>query len=248
MFKMKLGLGRSEEAYHQALLIWLRNEQIDCLSKASHWLTLGGERAYCLQPDFVARNSITIELKSVARNLRSTEFVQIYDYLKFRGDRLGLLVNMGLDRVHVERVLYQPKNATLVEDWGTWRNRVDDKQREAGIKIKTALNRIYHEHSTGYGEKVIGQLIPFALRQEGSESDRVSLPCVPITKCHELPASPLNCLVVANQFVVAFTALFDNNQFNCNRAASFLGSLGLRHAVAVNFGKAQAEFRAIYKT
>src|SRR5437588_8847215 len=93
----EVGKGRQEAAYHQACLLWFQEHRLPIISKMPHRLMLRGEEAHSLFPDFVGWNAISVELKAVPRNLTRSEFVQIFDYLKCRRDRLGLLVNMGLD-------------------------------------------------------------------------------------------------------------------------------------------------------
>ena len=80
--------------------------------------------AHTLYPDFVTWDAITVELKALTRRLHDEERVQIFDYLKCRGDRLGLLVNMGLHRVHVERFVYDPPAHAIVENWDYWTGRL----------------------------------------------------------------------------------------------------------------------------
>jgi GxxExxY protein len=90
----EVGLGRQEEDYHSACKMWGSNHTVPLTSKQPHPLSFHGQVALTLFPDLVAWDSITIELKAVPRSLRKTEFVQLFDYLKCRNDRLGLLVNM----------------------------------------------------------------------------------------------------------------------------------------------------------
>lgn len=114
----EVGLGRQEEAYHQACVIWLKERGVPVESRRPHHLMLRDQIAHTLYPDMTAWDQTSVELKAVPRKLAKTEFVQLFDYLKCRGDRLGLLVNLGLDRVHIERVVYDPPEYGLLED--TW--------------------------------------------------------------------------------------------------------------------------------
>ena len=240
-----VGLGRDEEPYHQAIVHWLDQHQVPYRSKQPHWLALGGRPVHCLIPDLVAWNEIIIELKSVARRLESTEFVQLRNYLKLRGDRLGLLVNMGLGRVDVERVVYDPPETCLREDWTSWKDRIAGREQNVGRRIREALRMIYREHTTGYGKRVMDHLIPEALAQ--TNLDFLS---APLTKnffnTTELEASKLDCLIIENTFVLTQTALFDDNRYNIDRARSFMRTLNIPWGIAVNFGKTQAEFIALH--
>ena len=85
----EVGRGRHEQAYHQACVLWFQEHRVPVVSKMPHRLILRGDEAHILFPDFVGWNAITVEVKSEPRHLNQTEFVQLFDYLKFRRDRLG---------------------------------------------------------------------------------------------------------------------------------------------------------------
>src|SRR5580692_1800649 len=121
----EVGKGRQEEAYHQACVLWFREHGLPVASKLPHRLLLRGEEAHSLFPDFVGFDAISVELKAVPRNLSRSELVQLFDYMKCRRDRLGLLVNMGLDRVQIERVVYDPPETEWGENWDSWNDRID---------------------------------------------------------------------------------------------------------------------------
>ena len=57
----EVGLGRREEAYHQAFRIWLEGLEVPHQSKAPHYLNLDGGVAHTLHPDFVLWDAITVE-------------------------------------------------------------------------------------------------------------------------------------------------------------------------------------------
>jgi len=161
----EVGLGRREEAYHRACELWLEQNRVPFRSKPAHHLALAGESAVTLFPDFVVRDSITVELKAQAKDLQDTDFVQIFDYLKCRGDRLGLLVNMGLDRVRVKRLVYDAPHHDVQEDWKHWQGQIHGRERELGMEVRKALQSIFKKHGTGYGSEVTGKLIVFELRR-----------------------------------------------------------------------------------
>ena len=240
----EVGLGRHEDAYHQACRLWFAENQVPVVSKSPHPLLLDGEEAYVLYPDFVGWDAISVEIKAVPRKLNTSEWVQIRDYMKCRGEALGLLVNFGLDRVHIERVTHTPHDTTLVENWEYWQDAISGEDREVGIAVREALRSIYAQHSTGYSDKIISKLILFALTRRG-----LSVAVNPVARAFyrdvQVGESPLECLVVEGRLVLAYTALFDSNDFNISRGLSFMETLRLQWGVAANFGKDQAEFRGL---
>jgi GxxExxY protein len=241
----EVGVGRREEAYHQALGIWLEGERVPYRSRAPHCLHLGGQVAYTLYPDFVVWDTITMELKALPRSLHDEERVQIFDYLKCRGDRLGLLVNMGLDRVHVERVVYDPPQYELIERWDHWNDKIRGDAREVGASVRDALLAIFHEHSTGYGTEVTGKLIESALNHR-----RLPFRVAPSVRAEfrslQVDEAPIDCLVIADRILLVFTALFDSNQFNISRGLSYLRAMHLEWGIAANFGKRALQLTGLH--
>jgi GxxExxY protein len=141
----EVGLGRQEKAYHQACVLWLQGEQIPFASKPPHRLMLGSDEAYVLYPDLVVGDSITIEIKALPRRLGRGEIVQLFDYLKCRDERLGLLVNMGLDRVVDQRFVYDSPATELIEDWSYWHDAIDDVQfsTRRGVSYMRSLGLLW---------------------------------------------------------------------------------------------------------
>jgi GxxExxY protein len=240
----EVGLGRNEQDYHPACKLWFAEHGLPVVSKPPLRLMLDGEEAHVLVPDFVAWDAITIELKAVSRGLASSELVQLFDYLKFRGDRLGLLVNLGLDRVHVERIVYDSPSVRLIEDWSSWKGVLGGQERELGLTMRDALSAVYDAHGTGYGLEVVERLVLFALQRRG-----LSVTARPIAgarfRGHTLPESQIDCFVIADSIVLTLSALFEDNDFNMNRGRSYMRALGIQWGVAANFGRSQAQITAL---
>jgi GxxExxY protein len=240
----EVGVGRNEEDYHQALVRWFVEKSIDHQSKPIYPLTMYGKTVHQLVPDFVVQDEITVELKSIPRGCGGRERVQLFNYLKFRRDPVGLLVNMGLDRVRCERMVHEEAPVQMHEDWSYWRGAISGRDREVGILTRAALWDIYLEHTSGYGDEILQKLIWAALAHHGLKFEPS-----PVAKSRYrnvvLRESPLDCLFIENLIVLSFTALFDNNKFNINRGRSYLKALGVRWGIAANFGKSMVEIKAI---
>lgn len=240
----EVGLGRAEEAYHQACRIWLHEHRLPVAFKQPHRLYLDQLEVHVLIPDLVGWDCISVELKAVPRRLGLSDWVQLIDYMKCRGDRLGLLVNFGLDRVFIERIVLDPVETSVTECWDQWHGAIDGQEREIGAKIREAMHAIYAAHTTGYGAEVVGKLVFAAFRHR-------YLPVIPnpIAKAFfyntEVHESPLDCLIVSGKILFVWTALFDSNSYNVSRGLSYMKSLGLEWGVAVNFGKQRVEIMAL---
>ena len=85
----EVGLGRQEQAYHKGCRLWFEEHRLPVVSKPPHRLMLAGEIAHTLFPDFVAWETLAIELKAVPRKLALSEWVQVRDYMKCRNESLG---------------------------------------------------------------------------------------------------------------------------------------------------------------
>ncbi len=234
----EVGLGRDEEAYHQAAKLWFAEQNLPVASKPPVPLMLGGLEAYVLFPDFVAWNEITVELKALPHKIGPGEEVQLFDYLRARNDRVGLLVNLGLDRVHIERRVYDPLATMLTEDWSYWSGDISGHDREIGKAIRDALWMVFDAHRTGYGREVVEKLVLFALRLQ-----RLNVMTRPIAKAYfqkiAVHESALECFVIENRFVLTLTALYDDNEFNKSLGLSYMRTLDLPWGVAVNFGRTE---------
>ena len=158
------------------------------------------------------------------------------------------MVNLGLDRVHVERRIYAPPQTALSEDWSHWANQIAGRDRDIGTAIRNALKQVYEEHRTGYSLAVTEKLVVTALTVNG-----LSVLVRPIAKAmfHQqvVHESALECFVIENRFVLTLTAQFDSNEFNKSLGLSCLKTLDLPWGVAVNFGRQDLQLTALrYRT
>ena len=80
----EVGLGRQEEAYHQALKLWFADNSLPVASRPPHRLSLRGVEAHVLFPDFVGWDVPSVEIKAVPRKLNLSEWVQVRDYIRTR--------------------------------------------------------------------------------------------------------------------------------------------------------------------
>lgn len=240
----EVGLGRDEEAYHRAYEIWAKEQSLPVLSKPRIALMIGSHEALVLYPDFVAWNEISIELKALPRVLGASEELQLFDYLRARRDRLGLIVNMGLDRVFVERRIFDPPATTITEDWSHWTNTIGGTERDIGVAIRRALHSVYEAHRTGYSLAVTEKLVLGALAV-----NRLRVLARPVAKAvfhqHVVHESSLECFVIEDHFALTLTAQFDSNEFSKSLGVSHMKTLGIPWGIAANFGRSELQLTAL---
>lgn len=240
----EIGLGRREEAYHEGCRRWLTANHIRFQSKPRYPLLIAGETAHTLIPDFVINDAITVELKARPRHLHDSDLVQLFDYLKVRSDRLGLMVNLGLDRAHIKRIAYSPAEHGLREDWSRWTQQVNPTERQIGIKVRQALRDVYHEHQTGFGQETTFKLVLASLKHQ-----RLNVSINPkgevLYKGERIDESELDCLLIEGRVLLVMTALFEDNEFNVSRGISLMKSLGINRGIAANFGRKRVELNGL---
>ena len=207
-------------------------------------LTLRDHEVLVLYPDFVAWNEICIELKALPRTLGPSEELQLFDYLRARENRLGLLVNMGLDRVHFERRIFDRPQSVMNEDWSSWEGSIRGSDRDIGVKLRASLQLVYDLHRTGYSLAVTEKLVLAALR-----TTPLQVAVRPVASAmfrqqvvHE---SALDCFVIENRIVMTLTSQFASNEVSKSLGYSYMRTLGLPWCVAVNFGVANLEVTAL---
>jgi len=232
----ELGLGRAEENYHRAFCHWMSENRISYQSKPMFPITLGGMHVLDLIPDFVVEEKLVIELKAKPCHLTNQDSLQLYHYLKRTGISLGLLCNLGLDRVFIDRHLRTPK-LTKYRVSG-----LGPKSGHTFDLVNEILSQIHAEHQTGYGAAIFDRILFSAFSSKGIPIKQT--PSV-LSKYKDEPVgtSNLDCMVLNGDTVFCHTCLFDENTFNCSRAMSFMQALSLNHSVAVNFGKSNLEAR-----
>jgi GxxExxY protein len=240
----EVGLGRNEEAYQRAFEIWTHEQNLPIASKPPVQLLIQDRVAHTLYPDFVGWDEIVVELKALPRAIGPSETLQLFDYLRARRSRLGLIVNTGLDRVHVERRILDPVESILTEDFSYWTNHIGGSDRTIGIAIRNALHLVYAEHRTGYSLPITERLLLTALSL--CQLDVTVRPIAPAMfhkqVVHE---SALECMVVAGKFVMTVTAHFESNEFAKSLGLSHMKTLSAPWGVAVNFGIKECQITAL---
>jgi len=243
-----VGLGRNEEAYQRAFEIWSGEERLPIVSKPPVQLLIRDRVAHTLYPDFVGWDNIVVELKALPRAIGPSEELQLFDYLRARRSRLGLIVNMGLDRVHVERRIFDPVETILTEDFSYWNNTINGQDRDIGIAIRNAILLVYAEHRTGYSLPVTERLLLTALSICQLE---VTVRPIAPAMFHKqvVHKSSLDCFVIAENFVMTVTAHFDSNEFAKSLGLSYMKTLNVPWGVAANFSIKELQITGLrYRT
>jgi GxxExxY protein len=101
----RMGSGFLEAVYQECLAIEFAERQIPFVATPTLTLNYRGvllRSTY--QPDFICFDRIIVELKAISE-LAATHKAQLKNYLKASDLRLGLLVNFGVPKADVVRVI-----------------------------------------------------------------------------------------------------------------------------------------------
>ncbi len=101
----RLGCGFLEKVYENALAHELRKRHHKVEQQKPMDVRYDGEIVGLYQADLVVDGSVVVELKAV-RALDPTHRSQCLNYLRATGLETGLVINFGLPRLEVQRVLW----------------------------------------------------------------------------------------------------------------------------------------------
>ena len=101
----ELGSVHKENIYHNALVIELKERNINFEEEKSLPVTYKGKKIGSYKPDFIIEDKIILEIKATPM-ITKTMMDQIYYYIKGTKYKLALLANFGTKRLTVKRRIY----------------------------------------------------------------------------------------------------------------------------------------------
>ena len=100
-----LGPGFREETYKRAAVRELVHRNMKVETEKPIDIFYLGEKVDTYRMDLIVEEKVIVELKSVEQLIPVHE-AQLLSYLKASGLRVGLLVNMGAERLQMKRKIY----------------------------------------------------------------------------------------------------------------------------------------------
>lgn len=238
--QQEVGLGRRQDVYQRACSIWLERQGIPFVVRPVRQLLLGSMVVAEVAPDLVIWDTIAVCLKAVPRSLTNADRGQLLECLKCCGLSCGVLVNLGLDSIQQQSLVLPQQVPRYAANWNYWHNRIDGRSREVGLAVSEVLRTIFDVHQTGYGSPICQRLLECGLQQQGLRY-KVRPPSKAYFRGVEVDDGPLDCLLVEEQIVLAFTAQLPSPYRCINRSLSYMRSLGREWGIAVNFGHCQMD-------
>lgn len=96
------GAGFLESVYERALMIVLRQKNLNAVRQVPLKVKFRGEVVGDFYADVLVENKVIVELKSVSRTLPEHK-AQVINYLKATGIDIGLLINFGNPKLEYYR-------------------------------------------------------------------------------------------------------------------------------------------------
>lgn len=102
----ELGHGFLESVYENSLTLLMRESGIDVVQQAPLQVNFHGQVVGAFRADLLVERRVIVEIKAV-QQLVTTHEVQLVNYLKATGIRVGLLMNFG-PRPEFKRRVFEP--------------------------------------------------------------------------------------------------------------------------------------------
>jgi len=104
----KLGAGFLEKVYENAMLLELKNLDLEVVQQHPINVLYDGSIVGEYFADLVVEDKVILELKAI-NGLAAVHEIQLQNYLKATGIKVGLLINFG-DKISIKRKVMQTKS------------------------------------------------------------------------------------------------------------------------------------------
>jgi GxxExxY protein len=241
-----LGVGYDEPAYHNALERRFHKAGFDFRSKERKALLHRDRKIREFEADYITFGKIILEFKALQSNFLRANYVQIISELKLWEMRLGLLVNFGLQKVEIERIPFDEKPKTILENYDYIKHNITANERKTLAKFRDAILYVFQIHGLGYGEVICRKLVEAELDFRHIEYQNRC----PIEVRYDgevVSTFKMRPLLIENRLICGIKALNEKIDFyDIARIQSYLRALGLNIGIVVSFGKNGLEIRGVH--
>lgn len=241
-----IGVGFDEETYHQALARKFKREGILCSSKARKMLTHRGVsiREYIL--DFLIEDKIIVSLKCLPCDFLKANYIQLFAELKLWEKHLGLIVNYGLPRLNIERMVFYEKLLLLEEDYEFIKHKMTESNRKIMKQIRKSLLHVGKMHGLGYSKPIVRRLVEVELEYQKLAFERDL--SIPVNYLGETIRNyKMRDLLIEDSILLSITALQKTiTHYDISKVKSYLRNLNLNLGLVVNYGKSSIEIKGIF--
>ena len=245
--RRKLDAGWNEETYHLALYKTIEEHNVPVEFKPKRVLFHRGQPVHTFEADLIVWNLITVECKVLPFDMKfaGEHYAQLIHYLKFYGKDLGLLVNFAHSPVLIERVLWDPPEPEITENYEHFQEKLAQSDRENLLLIRQAVHSVIRQYGLGYPETVYRRIIAI-------ETQHIGLACISDVEVQAIwQGQPLSeqttpLMLIAGRYLLHVRAMLDApTEYDFRRTKTYLKRLGLQLGLVVNFGRQQAQIFGI---
>lgn len=244
----ELGIGWSEEMFHQALVYFTKKDGIPVKSKPRHSLFHRGIKIHTFEPDIIVWDKIILELK-VLFDYRGNKFpsinhAQLFHYLKFFRMELGALINFAHPKVGIKRILYEPSDYKIDEDYERMMPYVQETDKEILRDVQHHIKNIGKEYGLGYPETLYRKLIATELTHHHIAC--VSELNIPVKlDNHKIGEQNTPYLLIADRFLLHIRSSIKSiPTHDYIKTKTYLRTLGLNVGWIINFGQDKLQIHA----
>lgn len=239
-----LGAGLDEESYHIALVKRLEKNNLSFQTKVIKYIEHRGVKVHKFIADIIVEDTVILELKHTQEPFQSAHFLQIIAYLKCWKKDLGLLVNFGHPKAEFKRIIFNPKNVKLEEDYTEVKHAISTKNQQYLNILRDIILLIEKMYQTGYKQNIYKALltteltcrnIPFSLQTT-----------IPIEYDGQIIRHyQLKVPIIGNSIICEIIALKEDTAIDVNRIRTYLKKTELTIGILIHFGKEKLEIIGI---
>src|SRR5262249_44777667 len=100
-----LGCGFLEKVYENAMVVELRKAHLRIEQQKAFEIVYAGSLVGVYSADLIVESSVIVEIKAV-KSFDAVHEAQLLNYLKATGIRVGLLMNFGIPRLGIRRLIF----------------------------------------------------------------------------------------------------------------------------------------------
>ncbi len=249
-FKVRneMGMGWSEEIYHQALAYLTEKCGIPMRSKPRRTLIHRGVEIHTFEPDLIVWDKIILELKVLfdyrGRRFPTINQAQLIHYLKFYEMKLGVLFNFAHPQVGIMRMLYEEPDLEIKADYVRMLPHVTESEKQILREVQRHIKRLTRQYGLGYPEGLYRKLIAVELAYQ-------NIPCVSDLNIpaafedYRIGTQSTRYMLIADRFLLHVRSSLEGiSTRDFVKTRTYLKTLGLKVGWVVNFGRNQLQIHA----
>lgn len=222
----------------------LKKSNIPFQSQVIRYVEHRGERVHKFVLDLIIDDKIILELKSVETNFHPANLFQTLSYLKCWKKELGFLVNFGLPKVAIKRIIFTEKEPKFIEDYTYIKDLITPDIRGSLVMLRASVLTIFETHGLGYGASVYQELLHRELSYKKIEFTPQAI--IPIKFDGQLVKNfEMKWPIIDKQFICGIAVLKEDSTLDIIKVQTYLKALNLPIGLLAHFGKEKLEIYGI---